>query len=87
MNRKCLYFLGGFFFLLEDKTLERSEELCLNVGDHEFSQMQGDLDQQRLLGDRPSNDPVAEILIKELQQKERWVVWIFFYLECAIMFR
>lgn len=39
--------------------------------------MQGDLDQQRLLGDRPSNDPVAEILIKELQQKERLVFKVF----------
>ncbi|KAL0274699.1 UNVERIFIED_CONTAM: hypothetical protein PYX00_002765 [Menopon gallinae] len=45
---------------------------CLNIGEHAFSQMQGDLDQQRLLGERPCNDPISDILIKEMQHKGRY---------------
>lgn len=45
----------------------------MTVGDHAFSQMQGDLDQQRLLGERPFNDPLADIMVKEIQHQERSV--------------
>ncbi|GJQ81537.1 hypothetical protein Trydic_g4898 [Trypoxylus dichotomus] len=46
-------------------------ETSVNVGEHAFSQMQGDLDQQRLLGERPYNDPLADIMVKEIQHQER----------------
>lgn len=46
-------------------------ETSINVGEHAFSQMQGDLDQQRLLGERPFNDPLADIMVKEIQHQER----------------
>lgn len=48
-------------------------ETSINVGDHAFSQMQGDLDQQRLLGERPFSDPLADIMVKEIQHQERQV--------------
>lgn len=34
--------------------------------------MQGDLDRQRLLGERPPADPLADIMLKQMQQKERY---------------
>nr|XP_022909356.1 protein GDAP2 homolog isoform X2 [Onthophagus taurus] len=40
--------------------------------EHAFSQMQGDLDQQRLLGERPYNDPLADLMVKEIQHQERY---------------
>lgn len=46
-------------------------ETTINV-EHAFSHMQGDLDQQRLLGDRPFNDPLADIMVKEIQHQERY---------------
>lgn len=51
------------------------ESVCIGglggVGDG-FSEMQGDLDQQRLLGERPpSTDPLTNILAKEIQHQER----------------
>jgi len=33
--------------------------------------MQGDLDRQRLLGERPA-DPLADIMLKQMQHKERY---------------
>jgi len=47
-----------------------------SVGEHAFSQMQGDLDQQRLLGERPvaaGGDPLAQVMLREIQTKERSV--------------
>lgn len=49
-----------------------SLETSVNLGDHAFSQMQGDLDQQRLLGERPFNDPLADIMVKQIQHQERY---------------
>lgn len=46
-------------------------ETSVNIGEHAFAQMQGDLDRQRLLGERPSADPLADIMLKQMQQKER----------------
>ncbi|KAG8235309.1 hypothetical protein J437_LFUL015712 [Ladona fulva] len=48
-------------------------DVSLNVGDHAFSQMQGDLDQQRLLGgSHGQGDPLGDIILKEMQNKERY---------------
>lgn len=47
-------------------------DTILNMSGHEFTQMQGDLDQQRLLGDRPLfPSMVDQILAKEIHHKER----------------
>nr|CAD7397796.1 unnamed protein product [Timema poppensis] len=43
----------------------------LSVGEHAFTQMQGDLDQQRLLGERPLADPLDDLLAREMHTKER----------------
>jgi hypothetical protein len=58
---------------LGDESIDLSSQLdtSVTVGEHAFSQMQGDLDQQRLLGERPQTDPLGEIMIKEMQNKER----------------
>lgn len=40
----------------------------VGIGEHAFSQMQGDLDQQRLLGERPTADVE---LVRQIQSKER----------------
>lgn len=40
-----------------------------HIGEHAFSQMQGDLDQQRLLGERPAADIE---LVRQIQSKERY---------------
>ncbi|XP_026280834.1 protein GDAP2 homolog isoform X2 [Frankliniella occidentalis] len=40
-----------------------------HIGEHAFSQMQGDLDQQRLLGERPTADIE---LVRQIQSKERY---------------
>lgn len=45
----------------------------MNIGEHAFAQMQGDLDRQRLLGERPPADPLADIMLKQMQQKERYL--------------
>lgn len=63
-----------FFFLSADEEsidLSTQLDVAVTVGDHAFSQMQGDLDQQRLLGERPYNDPLADIMVKEIQHQER----------------
>lgn len=56
-----------------DETTELSTQLetSVNLSEHSFTQMQGDLDRQRLLGERPSADPLADIMLKQMQQKER----------------
>ncbi|KAK0097001.1 hypothetical protein PV326_003644 [Microctonus aethiopoides] len=55
-----------------DETIELSSQLdtSLSLGEHAFTQMQGDLDRQRLLGERPLIDPLADIMLKQMQQKE-----------------
>ncbi|CAH0558831.1 unnamed protein product [Brassicogethes aeneus] len=57
----------------DEESIDLSSQLdtSVNVGEHAFSQMQGDLDQQRLLGERTYNDPLADIMIKEIQHQER----------------
>ncbi|XP_050464150.1 protein GDAP2 homolog [Cataglyphis hispanica] len=57
-----------------DETVELSAQLetSVNIGEHAFAQMQGDLDRQRLLGERPPADPLADIMLKQMQQKERY---------------
>ncbi|XP_065221186.1 protein GDAP2 homolog [Planococcus citri] len=48
-------------------------DTILNMNDHAFTQMQGDLDQQRLLGDRPQFPSIVDqILAKEVHDKERY---------------
>jgi hypothetical protein len=58
----------------DEESIDLSSQLetSINVGEHAFSQMQGDLDQQRLLGERPFNDPLADIMVKEIQHQERY---------------
>ncbi|XP_063244031.1 protein GDAP2 homolog [Bacillus rossius redtenbacheri] len=59
---------------LEDDSGDLSShfETSLSVGELAFSQMQGDLDQQRLLGERPPTDPLGDLLVKEMHTKERY---------------
>lgn len=57
-------------------------ETSVNIGEHAFAQMQGDLDRQRLLGERPFADPLADIMLKQMQHKERYefeivLIWLF----------
>lgn len=58
----------------DEESIDLSSQLdsSVSVGDHAFSQMQGDLDQQRLLGERTYNDPLADIMVKEIQHQERY---------------
>lgn len=51
--------------------LSNQLDTAINLGEHAFTQMQGDLDRQRLLGERPLSDPLADIMLKQMQQKER----------------
>lgn len=70
--RSCLYCVRSPVTADEESIdLTSQLETSVNVGDHAFSQMQGDLDQQRLLGERPFNDPLADIMVKEIQHQER----------------
>ena len=62
-----------FFFFTAADSVELTSHLELPVGEHSFSQMHGDLDQQRLLGERPSADPLAEFIVKEMRSKERYI--------------
>lgn len=57
-----------------DESVDLSSQLdtSVTVGEHAFSHMQGDLDQQRLLGERPQTDPIGELMIKEMQNQERY---------------
>ncbi|XP_046625614.1 protein GDAP2 homolog [Neodiprion virginianus] len=57
-----------------DETVEISNQLetSVSLGEHAFTQMQGDLDRQRLLGERPLTDPLADIMLKQMQEKERY---------------
>lgn len=69
-----IFILYIFFFLQTgDETIELTSQLdtSLSLGEHAFTQMQGDLDRQRLLGERPLIDPLADIMLKQMQQKER----------------
>lgn len=68
-----LLLLISFIFIADEESIDLSSQLetSVNVGDHAFSQMQGDLDQQRLLGERPINDPLADIMVREIQHQER----------------
>ncbi|XP_048512891.1 uncharacterized protein LOC105690405 isoform X1 [Athalia rosae] len=61
-------------FSTGDETVEISSQLetSVSLGDHAFTQMQGDLDRQRLLGERPLADPLADIMLKQMQHKERY---------------
>nr|CAD7424125.1 unnamed protein product [Timema monikensis] len=54
---------------LHDESVDLSTQL--SVGEHAFTQMQGDLDQQRLLGERPLTDPLDDLLAREMHTKER----------------
>nr|CAD7397754.1 unnamed protein product [Timema cristinae] len=54
-----------------DESVDLSTQL--SVGEHAFTQMQGDLDQQRLLGERPLTDPLDDLLAREMHTKERGV--------------
>ncbi|KAJ8982771.1 hypothetical protein NQ317_018183 [Molorchus minor] len=58
----------------DEESIDLSSQLetSVTVGEHAFSQMQGDLDQQRLLGERAFNDPLADIMVKEIQHQERY---------------
>lgn len=58
----------------EEESIDLSSQLdsAVSLADHAFSQMQGDLDQQRLLGERTYNDPLADIMVKEIQHQERY---------------
>ncbi|XP_046996346.1 protein GDAP2 homolog [Schistocerca americana] len=57
-----------------DDSIDLSSHMdtTISVGEHAFSQMQGDLDQQRLLGERPQSDPLGDLMVKEMQNKERY---------------
>ncbi|XP_031783736.1 protein GDAP2 homolog [Nasonia vitripennis] len=57
-----------------DETVDLSAHLetSVSLGEHAFTQMQGDLDRQRLLGERPTADPLADIMLKQMQHKERY---------------
>lgn len=46
-------------------------DLSSSLGDSVFSQMQGDLDQQRLLGDRPA-PTIDPLVVREIHNKERY---------------
>lgn len=48
-----------------------SESMGGGGTEHAFSHMQGDLDRQRLLGERPLSDPLTDILAREIQHQER----------------
>jgi len=70
----------AFVMLIGDETVDLSAQLetSVNIGEHAFAQMQGDLDRQRLLGERPPADPLADIMLKQMQQKERYeYIYIF----------
>ncbi|XP_045460962.1 protein GDAP2 homolog isoform X2 [Harmonia axyridis] len=57
----------------DEESIDISTQLETSINiEHAFSQMQGDLDQQRLLGERPLNDPLADIMVKEIQHQERY---------------
>lgn len=67
--------INSDFFAADEESVDLSSQLetSISVGEHAFSQMQGDLDQQRLLGERPLNDPLSDIMVKEIQHQERSV--------------
>lgn len=66
------------FFPADEESIDLTTQLETSINiEHAFSQMQGDLDQQRLLGERPLNDPLADIMVKEIQHQERWVFYVY----------
>jgi hypothetical protein len=58
-----------FIFTDEDGSELASQLESVSVGEHAFSQMQGDLDQQRLLGDKPNG--TSDSMMAEMQNKLR----------------
>lgn len=56
----------------DDDSLSISPHLEITLGDGSFAQMQADPDRQRLLGERPITDPIANIIIQELEHQERY---------------
>jgi hypothetical protein len=66
-------FMFDVFVAVDDEELSTQLE-GLGVGEHAFSQMQGDLDQQRLLGDLPTynSEYTSETMMKEVQNKLRY---------------
>lgn len=56
----------------DDESLSLSSQLEVALGDAgTFAQMQSDPDRQRLLGERPLSDPLADIMLREIQHQER----------------
>jgi hypothetical protein len=68
-------FMFDVFVAVDDEELSTQLE-GLGVGEHAFSQMQGDLDQQRLLGDLPTynSEYTSETMMKEVQNKLRYKI-------------
>lgn len=60
-----------WFIAADDDSLSISPHLEITLGDGSFAQMQADPDRQRLLGERPITDPIANIIIQELEHQER----------------
>ncbi|XP_030765517.1 protein GDAP2 homolog [Sitophilus oryzae] len=57
----------------DDESLSIGSHLEVALGDAgTFAQMQADPDRQRLLGERPLHDPIADIMLKEIQHQERY---------------
>ncbi|XP_076253829.1 protein GDAP2 homolog isoform X2 [Rhynchophorus ferrugineus] len=57
----------------DDESLSLSSQLEVALGDAgTFAQMQSDPDRQRLLGERPLSDPLADIMLREIQHQERY---------------
>lgn len=73
MNLHFKVYYLTFCFIADEESVDLSSQLdvAVTVGEHAFCQMQGDLDQQRLLGERSFNDPLADIMVKEIQHQER----------------
>jgi hypothetical protein len=72
---KMMFFMFDIFLAVDDEELSTQLE-SLGVGEHAFSQMQGDLDQQRLLGDLPTynSEYTSETMMKEVQNKLRYKI-------------
>lgn len=70
-----MFFIVDVFVAVDEEELSTQLE-GLGVGEHAFSQMQGDLDQQRLLGDIPTynSEFASETMMKEMQNKLRYKI-------------
>lgn len=73
---KMMFFIVDIFVAVDEEELSTQLE-GLGVGEHAFSQMQGDLDQQRLLGDIPTynSEFASETMMKEMQNKIRYTLY------------